>query len=174
MTNEVIKGYWASVYCNNNFICVRTNSGYRGGTDVDPKGTQHFISTDASDEDIGLAVVDTLAHSRWILSAPREGSIYPLEVEFDSDLTFKKRIERHTIWVKLLMERYNYKTKNALFKGMKNCHLEKKSGVIAFNPTHHEKLEAWSGTGEDVVIPDTSASAVIGAALRLALSRCTE
>lgn len=173
MTNEVVRGYWASVYCNDNFICVRTNSGYRGGTDIDPKGKQNFIATDASDEDIGLAVVDALAHSRWVLSANREDSTYPPEVEFDSDLTFKKGMDRHAVWVEFLMERYSYKTKKALFKSMKNCYIEKKSGYITFKPTYHEKLEAWSGTGEDVVIQDTSAVVEIGAALRLALNRCT-
>lgn len=41
---------------------------------------------------------------------------------------------------------------------MKNCYLEKKYGVITFKPTHHEKLEARGGTGEDVVIQDTSSA----------------
>ena len=177
MTNEVIRGYWAAVKCNSDFICVETCSGYRGGTDVDPKGKQHFIATDASDENLGLAVVDALAHSRWVLSAPREGSTYSPEVEFDSDLTFKKGAERYVAWTEFLIERYSYKTKRALFKDMKNVSIEKKSGSITFKPWHHEKLEAWGRTKgdgiEDVVIPDTSTPAEIGAALRLALSRCT-
>lgn len=173
MTNEVIRGYWASVYCNDDFICVRTNSGYRGGTDIDPHGKQNLLPADANDEDIGLAVVDALVHSRWVLTAPREGSTYPPEVEFDSDLTLKKAMERHAEWVESLMNRYSYKTKKTLFKGMKNCYIEKKLGCISFKPTYHEKLKAWSGTGDDVVIPDTSAPVEVGAALRLALNRCT-
>jgi hypothetical protein len=172
MTNEVVRGYWASVYCNDDFICVKTNSGYRGGTDIDPKGSQNFIPGDASDENIGLAVVAALMHSRWVLRAPREGSTYPPEVEFDSELNFEKGMERYAEWVEFLMSSYNYKTKKALFKNMKNCSIEKKSGCITFKPSYHEKLEAWSGTGEDVVIADPSTIVEVGAALRMALNRC--
>ncbi|WP_338052467.1 contact-dependent growth inhibition system immunity protein [Stutzerimonas marianensis] len=44
-------------------------------------------------------------------------------------------------------------------------------------PSHHEKLEAWSGKGlsesDYVIIPSGSSPSDVGAALRLAFSRCT-
>ena len=175
MTNEVVRGYWASAYCNGDFFYVETWSGYRGGDRFDAKGAKHHLLPDANDDSLGVAVLDALAHSRWVLGAPREGSVYPADVEFDAEhYDYKLNITRYAAWIEILMQHYGYKTKRALFKDMKKCSIERKSGTLTISPFHHEKLEAWSGTGEAVVIPDTSTPAEIGAALRLALSRCTD
>jgi len=118
-------------------------------------------------------VLDALMHSRWVLAAPREGSTYPEGVEFDMSLYDYKA--NYPLWVNALMERYGYKNKRALFKNMKNVSIESKNGILTLIPTHHAKLEAWEGVVEEarVVIPATSSPEEIGAALRLALSRCT-
>ena len=75
------------------------------------------------------------------------------------------------------MERYGYKTKRALFKDMKKCSIESNRGQITIRPSYHEKLEAWSGKGvsesDYVIIPSGSSPSDVGAALRLAFSRCT-
>lgn len=159
--------------CNADFICVETWSGYRGGNHGDPKGKQHLLSPDAHDLALGEAVQDALAHSRWVLPTRREGSSYPEGVEFDLSLSDYK--VNYPAWVNALMERYGYKTKRALFKGMKSVSIESKNGVMTFTPSHHAKLEGWEGIGEEatVMIPAASSPEEIGAALRLALSRCT-
>jgi hypothetical protein len=173
--SEVTRGYWAGVKCNSDFICVETWSGYRGGTDRDPKGKQNLLPPDASAVALGEAVQDALAHSRWVLPARREGSTYPEGVDFDMSVSDYK--VNYPAWIKALMERYGYKTKRALFTGMKRVSIENKNGVLTFTPWHHAKLEGWVGLGDGgdakVVIPATSAAEEIGAALRLALSRCT-
>lgn len=171
--SEVTRGFWAAVVCNADFICVETWSGYRGGTDRDPKGKQHLLSPDASDLALGEAVQDALAHSRWVLPSRREGVTYPEGVEFDmSACDFKVN---YPAWMSALMERYGYKSKRALFKDMKSVSIESKDGVLTLTPSHHAKLEAWEGIGEGakVVIPVASPPEEMGAALRLALSRCT-
>ncbi|MBP9693427.1 MAG: CdiI family contact-dependent growth inhibition immunity protein [Alphaproteobacteria bacterium] len=60
---------------------------------------------------------------------------------------------------------------------MKSCGINLDQGLITIRPSHHEKLEAWSGEGIDkrdyVNIPHDSEPSQIGAALRLAFSRCT-
>lgn len=174
--SEVIRGYWAHAICNHDFICVETYSGYRGGTNVDPKGKRLFLSPDVGDDVLGAAVLNAIAHSRFVLGAPREGSSYPPDVEFDMELyDYKLNIERHAQWVKDLMTRYGYKTKRALYKGMRNCSIENQQGVLTIGPYHHSKLDMWErGDIENVVIPAESTSAEIGAALRLGFSRCTE
>lgn len=171
--SEVTRGYWAAVVCNADFICMDTYSGYRGGTDCDPKGKQHLLSPDASDLTLGEAVQDTLAHSRWVLPARREGSTYPEGVEFDMSVCDFK--VNYPAWVNALMERYGYKTKRALFKDMQRVSIESKNGVLTFAPSHHAKLEGWEGIDDEakVIIPATSTLDEMGAALRLALSRCT-
>ena len=174
MTNEITRGYWARAMCNGDFICVETESGYRS-TRRDPKGAQYLHALDVDDEHLGLSVADAIGRSRWVLGAPREGSADPSDVEYDSEFYDHKKLrERYLAWIENLMQHYGYKTKKALFKDMKHCSIERKLGTLTISPSHHEKLEAWSGTGEAVVIPDTSTPAEIGAALRLALSRCTD
>ncbi|MNV84973.1 hypothetical protein D3C71_1788910 [compost metagenome] len=80
-------------------------------------------------------------------------------------------------WVNEIMGKFEYKTKRIMFKEMKCCLVELISGSIVIRPTHHEKLEAWSDKGieEDdcVVVPADGSPTELGAALRLALSRCT-
>lgn len=171
--SEITRGYWAAVMCNADFICVDTCSGYRGGSHRDPKGVQHLLSPDACDLVLGEAVQDALAHSRWVLPARREGLTFPEGVEFDISVGHFK--VNYPAWVSALMERYGYKTKRALFKGMQSVSIESKNGVLTFTPSHHAKLEAWEGVGEDanVVISAASTPQETGVALRLALSRCT-
>ena len=171
--SEVTRGYWAAVLCNKDFICVDTYSGYRGGTNRDPKGKQNLLPADASDITLGEAVLDALAHSRWVLPARREGSSYPEGVEFDMAICDFK--VNYPAWVNSLMERYGYKTKQALFKGARHVSIERKNDALTFYPSHHAKLEMWEGISEEarVIIPAVSAPEEIGRALRLALSRCT-
>ena len=177
MTN-IVRGFWARAYCNDDFLYIETVSGYRGGTHADPKGKQYFLKPDESEEKIGAAIVDSLEKSRWVLAVPREGSEYPETVEFDPDLyDYEKSMERYNLWVKDILIKYNYKNKRALFKKMKNCFIERKDGLITINPSHHVKLEAWDGFCMDdhrlVKIPDNSSNAEVGKALKVAFSHCT-
>ena len=175
--NDVVRGRWAGAFDNADFLCVETYSGYRGGV-RDHKGKQHLLEPDVSDEILGAALLDAMAHSRFVLPARRTDVWQHPEVEFDLDLyDYKLGIERTSEWTKSLMERYGYKAKRALFKDMKFCSIDWIDDVITILPWHHEKLEAWSGDGisasDRVVIPANSTPAEIGAALRLAFSRCT-
>lgn len=176
--NQVTKASWAEALRNADLVSIETRSGYRSNR-ADPKGAQHLLSPDASDEVLGTALLDSLEHSRFVVSAPQEGVWIHPEAEFDSDLyDFKKSAARYEVWKKSLMDRYGYKTHQALFKGMKSCSVERRAGLMKITPMHHEQLEAWGRTKgdgiDDVVLPAKSAPAEIGAALRLAFSRCTE
>jgi hypothetical protein len=177
--SEPAPSFCANAYSTNEFFCIKTMSGYRGGTHGDPKGAQHVLDARANDFDLGSAVSDAMARSRFVLSSPRDGSIYPPNVQFDSELYDPEKIAaRYEAWKISLMERFNYKTIRALFNGMKHCLVERRDGLIKLTPMHHESLEGWGRTKgdglEDVVIPADSSPDEIGAALRLAFSRCTE
>lgn len=176
--SEITRGRWAVANCNNDFICVETWSGYRGCDRRDYKGKQNFLVPEAVDAATGEAVLDALAHSRWVLPVRDNDGTDPAGVEFDSDLyDYKLNIEQYAAWTKALMDRYGYKTKRALFKDMKDVAIESKNGFLTFSPSHHQKLEQWGRETqeefENVVIPADSSPAEIGAALRLAFSRCT-
>jgi hypothetical protein len=163
--NDVTKISWAEVLNNGDFICVETFSGL-GMMGRDPQGARHFLPSNVSDEIFGAAVLDALAQSR-ILTLGEAGIFFDLELGK----------QRYAQWVADLMARYGYKTKRSVFKNMKRCSVERKNGTIIIRPSHHEKLEAWSGDGiskEDYVTLSADSSTVeVGAALRLAFSRCT-
>lgn len=172
--NEVVRKYWAEAWSNGDFFLIETSSGYRS-TQTDPKGKKHFLTPNASDEELGVALLDSLSHSRFVLPAPRKDVWIHPEAEFDSDLyDYNLSIERAKKWVANLMAQYGYKTKRSLYKNMQTCSIEISQEVMAIQPWHHEKLEAWGGIVlENVIIPADSTPAEIGVALRLAFSRCT-
>jgi len=121
-------------------------------------------------------MLDALAHSRFVLPAPREGAVYPPDVEFDMDICdYKQSMARHVVWENKIKERYGYKTKRALYKSMKSCQVEARDGSMTIMPWHHEVLERWTPLGKEanVILPANSSAAELGAALRLAFSRCT-
>ncbi len=155
----------ASAINNGDFILIETWSG-NGMTGSDPKGKQFFLNLDANDYTLGKAVIETLSVSR----------ILTIEEAYDF-FDYKWREEIYKEWVQFLMNRYGYKTKRALFKNMNDCAIWIFENKITFHPKHHEKLEAWgateNGTKDDVIIPADSKPEEIGAALRLAFSRCT-
>lgn len=173
MIEEITRARWASVMYNGDFYCVETWSGYGGGAIQDPKGSQHLLAPDVSDEELGLALLDALAHSRFVLSAPKEGVTVHPEVEYDFELYDRAiKDELYLTWTEFLMKRYGYKTKRALFKNMQNCSIRQESDILIIIPTYHQKLEQWGGKIEPVVLPYKSTAAEIGAALREGFRRC--
>jgi len=127
---------------------------------------EFFDSLNAADEVLGLAVLDALKFSRFL-------SMDEYHKFFDPD----DNKARYASWIASLMERYGYKTKRALFKNMKNCGIHCGTDTLIFNPTHHDKLEGWSGEGigeDDLVVrPASSSPAEVGRALKEAFVRCT-
>jgi CDI immunity protein len=175
--SDVEKTAWADAKMNKDFISVKTFSGYRS-SQADPQGVEHVFSTDATDEELGLAVLDALAHSRFVLPEPREDVWIHPEATFDMALyDYKLTNQRYEQWISVILKRFGYKTKRALFKDMKKCSIESKNDQITIRPSHHEKLEAWSSKGINessyVTICSSSSPADIGAALRLAFAKCT-
>lgn len=155
---------WASAYANQDFISINTNSGYRGSA-RDPKGKQIFLPLQVSDEHLGLAILEALSVSKF-LSTDEVHSFFDLSVT-------EKNYED---WVALLMEKYNYKSRRAVFKEMKHCLINRVNGIVTIKPTNHEKLEAWGGTGipdSDIEsVRETASEVELGAALKVCLGRC--
>jgi hypothetical protein len=87
-----------------------------------------------------------------------------------------ERIERdYAAWTQRLMSRGGFKTKKALFKEMKLCHLEVRGGDIRIVPTRHEKLEGWGGLGRPeltLTVPFGTEAGEIGAGVKEGLERC--
>lgn len=154
----------ARVSCNGDFILVETMSGFRR-IRTDPNVPSHLLPTDANDAALGQALLDALKQSRRIEFE---------EVAAFFDLTTATAdYERH---VKELMDRFGYKSRRALFKNMMRVSINRDADKIALVPMRHHDLEGWGREKddgiEDVVIPAGSAPAELGAALRLAFTRC--
>lgn len=169
---------WADAVWNGHFYCISTRSGYGGGMHIDPKGAQHLLSIEASHAELGVALLDSLCRSRFVVARPRSDVLLHPEVQFDEELSDPKLShQRYEEWVEAMMSRFGYKTRRALFKDMHACDIELDRGSITIRPNRHERLEAWGrdkGDGiENVVIPVGSSPTEIGAALKLAFSRCT-
>lgn len=157
--------YWASVYYTKEFLCLDTYSGL-GRAGRDPVFPSRLLSPDAEDKFVGEQILQALSDSRTLNILEERVAFFDLE----------KGKKQYAAWVAMLMEKYGYKNKKALFKDMKNCGIHLVNGSITISPTRHEKLEAWGRTKgdgiDDVVLPVGSSPEEIGVALRLALDRC--
>ena len=160
------QGLRAEARVNEKFLLVMTLSG-RGLVGRDDAGSQYIYSPGVEDRELGEAVQDALSRSRFI-------SLEEYKTFFHPDVCKRE----HEEWLQMMWERFGYKTKRALYKGMKNVTIQKAQNLLKFSPSHQERsLDYWSGKGlgpeDDVTLPATASPAEIGAALRLAFSRCT-
>ncbi len=155
---------WATAYATKEFISVSTCSGLRSYA-RDPNGKEMFFPHEVSDEQLGAGVLSALSVSKF-LSPDEIGSFF-------DPTTIEKNYED---WVALLTEKYEYKSRRALFKDMKHCMIDRIDGVITIKPTNHEKLEAWGGKGigsdDYEVISGSISEAEIGLALKSCSERC--
>ena len=158
-----------SVNCkkNQDFILVVTQSGDTQRVNDYDFGKEYYLPVDVNDTTLGEAVLGCLAACRWITYDDDPSFFYPMETI----------VPRYKQWVADTMAKYGYKTKTKMFRYMDNCSLDMKDNKITVAPYHHRALEAWSGQDlegkNNVIIPADSSPAEIGAALKLAFSRCT-
>jgi len=156
----------ASALQNQDFTWVYTDSG-RGLVAYDPQGKDLILGLDADDNALGVAVREALASSR--LLSPKE-AMKLLDYRTSGD-EYKER-------VKSLMRMHGYKNKSAMFKNMKCCGITESKGMIEIRPSIHDRLDGWGRTKNDgienILISATRQPHYIGAALRLAFSRCLD
>ena len=174
---KVIKAAWAGVTANDRFICIQTYSGYRA-SQMDDKGALHYLDSKADSHELGLALLDAIEKSRFVASTMRRDVWMHPEVGVDAEFyDYNSTLRRYEEWVQATMSLYGYKTRKALFKGLHSCNAKCQNGVINIQPMKKDKGESWSCPSST---PDISVNIAlnaqaeeVGAALRLALSRCT-
>ncbi len=156
---------WATIDMNNQFINIKTCSGY-SATVMDAEQHSAYYDTDASDLDIGKSVRKALGLSRFV---------HPIENK-ELDL-YLFNPERYQNWLEFTMKKFGYKTKSKMFKPMLSCGVTLRDSMIYIRPRHQYRLDGWDRTGlteaDNVIIPETCTDEELGAAARLALSRCT-
>ena len=158
---------WAKVYMNLDFMNIQTHTKC-GLRFADPEGDNLFLKVDACDDVIGEAVLSALEKSQFIVPNTRESE------RFFANGRIRDFYPR---WVETCQKTYGYKTKKALYKGMKNVNVENYRSSIILRPWHQEKSSIFGPTknkeADNVVIAANSSAAEIGKAVRLALSRAT-
>jgi len=156
----------ARAHQTQDFIWLFTDSGL-GLVAYDPQGKDFILGLDAEDAALGVAVREALASSRFL--TPKEAMKF---------LDYRTMGDEYEERVKSLMETHGYKNESAMFKNMKSCSIILSKGTIEIRPTIRKALGGWGRTKtdgiENVLIPANSPAHEIGAALRLALSRCLE
>jgi len=145
------------------FVDVVAHSGYRGYR-PDREAFGCTLAADASDEQLGSAVRKALLLSRQIEFAE-------VKAFFDSKLMQ----QLHDDWVALMMSSYGYRSRRALHQALRSCRCESDGSKIRLVPWRREGAEGYVGFGTpdvDVVVPFDSSDVELGAAARVALSRC--
>lgn len=154
----------AAIYANEQFICMDTWSGY-GDLLRDPKGKSIILPSSADNVSTGNALLEVISVSRQ-MSLDEANALADLDV----------LKQNYDAWVQTLLAGSTYKNRTAMFRNMKSCSVTIKDGSFIVKPSYHDRLEAWSGDGitesDYVIIPANSSPDDIGAAIRLALSRC--
>jgi hypothetical protein len=171
--SKITRGQYACILMNKDFICIETLSGYGAGQQLDYNGVQHLLPFDANNHVLGEAVLDAMAHSRFVISRiPDDGFWVHPDATVDADLyNYRINEEKYKKRTTELIRRYGYRSKSALFKGMKYCDIARKKGTITINSWRRVRCDAWDGLNPpyEIAIPETCTPEEIGAALRLAL-----
>ena len=164
---EPTKKQYARATDNGDFISISTCSGNHGVCAADPQGKHHLFASDVGEEQIGHAVLDALAHSRFL--AFKDHPEW-----YDRDENKRRNDEQ----VAMLMSRYGYKQRSALFSSMELCTIELVGGIITIEPQNHIRPEVWEQRTPDLAknltIPVHKPPAEIGAALKEGFRRCRE
>ncbi|WP_339109752.1 contact-dependent growth inhibition system immunity protein [Thioclava sp. GXIMD4216] len=171
---------WARIMQNQDFYFIKTRSGLRSGTFGDPKGNEHIFEVATDDAALGVALRDSLSASRVVAqSLAPDGMTWPTFVEIAPEFKSSSRAAYYHDWVARIMAYGRYKTKRKMFAAMRMCsvELDMDKAEIEIAPKNHVKLEAWDlgklTEADKVRISAQVSDAELGAAMRLALSRCT-
>jgi hypothetical protein len=139
---------WADVHRTERFVCIAQLSGYRI-IQLEDDGYIAYLERRASDDALGLTLLEALARSRFI---------FPPDPAFSEA---ERYIRCYHNWQKDFMQRYGYKTKRDAYKNMDWCRVKRSEGKISIQPHKRDKPEYFHDE-----------AGTLGAALRLALDRC--
>jgi CDI immunity protein len=153
----------ATIHRSTKFISVEALSGVPGLMYQEDRPYRIYLDPDAANELIGRTLLTALEKSRFVDNAEPQF--------FDPDRA--TRVWEN--WEKDVMQRYGFKSKRDAYKSMDWCQGHMFDGKITIEP--HRRGSPGSGwrslpPEKTVVIPATDEAEAVGAAVRLALSRC--
>ena len=154
---------WADVKATEAFVAFQTLSGH-GLIRPEAGRAPTFVDRRADDRAIGEALLTALAGSRNIVPYT--------DPEFENPENYARAYEETR---EAIFRRTDKKTKREAYEDMGWCRVRRSEGKIRIRPAPPDGVGKWGALPEDmnVVIPATDDPVVVGAALRLAIERCT-
>lgn len=158
------------VYMNRDFVFIESRISYRSSR-TNPDAVPYYFGVDASDSELGEAVLSAISDSRFV--TPED---FETEDDFRAFFSFKTAALRVEEWVQEVMRKFNYGSRRRMFKPMKFCAIKYEDDEIRMSPMNQVKPEAWSGKlpGKEQreILPGSSNAVDVGAALRRCLANC--
>ena len=155
---------WATIHQTEKGIAVDPLSGYaRHLPEDEPPIT--YLDRNPTDTELGTVLLQALNVSRFI--DPDEDIAF---FKMDRILSADKR------WHEKFMIHFGYKTKRQAYRNMLYCLIERSEGMIRIEPHRRDKKPGlwWDLPPEmTLFIPNTNDPNILGAAAKLALSRCS-
>jgi len=153
---------FAAIQASDRVISFISRTGYTFGV-AERGGFRKYLSADALDAPVGEALVEALANSRVVTpNGKRRDFFQPQNVE-------KAFVE----WLNDLVKKHGYASHDAALEQMEYIRVEMAGGVIALHPYRHQGGDKWEQlVGANFTVPENAGSEAIGAAVRMALSRC--
>jgi hypothetical protein len=151
------------IHATDKYILLESASGYIV-SGPDPAGYRVYLDPDTSSEVLGSEFFRALSGSRI------------LDVDTERDLFLPERVDReYKLWIEELKSRFGYGSRRAALKDVKYCAVRKLHGEIVFMPHEHPEPEMWRRLDDKafITIPENATPDQAGAAIRLALSRCS-
>jgi hypothetical protein len=150
-----------AIWRSPNFISIEALSGIPGLMYQEDNPYRVYLDPNAPNELIGRTLLTALDRSRYVDDS---------EPEF-FDPTRAVRVEED--WEKDIAQRFGFKSKLEVYKDLDWCAGQMFDGKIKLQP-HRRSPLAWRNLPAEktVFIPMTDDAEIVGAALRLALSRC--
>lgn len=148
----------ASVYANSDFFCIESCAGYRSVVD---ERIVAFLPREASDSDIGNAVLSALAAYRVVP--------VPDHAEFFSATRVEMRL---TEWEQDLSARAGYKSTRNLYRGLKLVAVQLSDSEVTMSSTVRDRKRGFTGNGFSLTVASTLGAAVVGDSVKRALEEC--
>lgn len=164
---------WRYAYVAYNGLAygMRTMTGW-GPSTVDDRGASHFLPPDASNHDLGAALLDCLAQSRFMTDeelGPEPGKLFSKE-----ELARNKESWKAAMLANMGMKSYPRFRKHQALLGVNVT-----DGILYLLPTINLNGREWRQSSDaaerdriDIKLPYPSPPREVGAALREAFRRC--
>lgn len=148
----------ASVYANDEFVCVQSSVGYR--STVGDKIIEYLPSS-ATESEIGKAVLSALSSYR-VLSLSEVGEFFDLA----------RVQEKHAEWEKELVTRASYKSTKQVYRNLRLVSVRLSESKLSASATTKDRRNGFAGNGFSVTLDVGEGESAVGSAILKALKEC--